>query len=93
MKQLLILSALFGWPLAAFSAYRMSTLVRDTLPAMRWGYALILAGSLLQGSSSWVMDHGTGGMLAAARALIVGLLLLSLGLLLLVMAFNRRPYP
>ena len=90
MKDLLFLSAMFGWPVAVFALYRMSTLDRCSSHSMRWGYALILSGSLLQATSVLVLGHENAGELYAARALIVGLMALSAGLALLVTAYRDR---
>lgn len=94
MNDLVTLSALFGWPLAAFSLIRMSGFSRCTSSLMRWGYALVLLGALFQAASPWVLTRD-GGDVLAARWLIVGLMLLSSGLGVLLGAYRshrHRPH-
>lgn len=83
MKDLIFLSAAFGWPVAIFAGLQMSALCRCAPSPVRWGYTLVLAGAMLQATSPWVIGWGMTGVLAASRFLIVGLLLLASGLLLL----------
>lgn len=85
MKDLLFLSAMFGWPLAIFAGVRLSAMCRCAPNAVRWGYIMVLAGATLQAFSPWTIGHGMTGVLAASRFLIVGLLLLASGLLTLLL--------
>lgn len=89
MKDLLYLSALFGWPVAVFALYRLSTFNRCTSGWMRWGYAMVLCGALLQATSVLALGYKSAGLLLAARALILGLMVLSAGLGLLVAAYRN----
>lgn len=85
MKNLIFLSAAFGWPLAIFAGLRMSAMCRCVPNPVRWGYTLVLAGALLQATSPWVIGVGMTGVLAASRFLIVGLLCLASGLFVLLL--------
>lgn len=85
MKDLIFLSAAFGWPVAIFTGLRMSALCRCAPNPVRWGYALVLLGALLQATSPWIIGHGMTGVLAASRFLIIGLLCLASGLFVLLL--------